>query len=100
MSLKKFECHITINHDRPSSEIKRIVESFEWKFSCIEGDADLGNAMFCYATRWYEDRIFAIAMTHMFKDKFVGEGLSVVRVKVEEVLHDSRIVNGQWKEIQ
>jgi hypothetical protein len=101
--MKKFECHITIV-DEPSiarTSVKKIVEELGgWKFSCIQGDPDLGAASFCYATRWFEDKQHAVTMTHMYKDQFVREGLSVVRVKVEEVVHDSRMVNGEWKEIR
>jgi len=98
----KFECHITIVDDRAMAlaTVKRIVEDQKWKFSCITGDPDLGNTTFCYATRWFDEEQHAVTMTHMFKDRFVKEGLSVVRLKVEKVVHDSRIVNGEWKEIR
>jgi hypothetical protein len=103
--MKKFECHITIvdslrlGDDHPSS-VKRIVEKRGWKFSCIQGDPDFGTGSFCYATRWFDEEEQPVTMVHIFKDQFIKEGLSVIRVKVERVVHDARLVNGEWKEMR
>jgi hypothetical protein len=96
-----FECHITITPGPLKLvDIQQIVQDQGWKFSCIQGDPDLGDSSFCYATRWFDDKQHAITTTHMFKDRFEKLNLTIVRVKVEQVVHDSRIVNGQWKEIR
>lgn len=100
MNKKNFECHITIVPDRLKTTIREIVEARGWKFSCIEGDPDLGNSTFCYATRWFDEADHAVTMVHMFKDQFIKEGLSVVRVKVEHIINDSRVVNGEWRRMQ
>jgi hypothetical protein len=98
--MKKFECHITVVPGIIKNDaIKEIVEARGWKFSCIEGDPDLGAATYCYATRWFEEEQHAITMTHMFKDQFISDGLFIIRAKVERVIQDCRLVAGVWKDV-
>lgn len=102
--MNQFECHITIAPSNADADnllvIKKIVEHRGWNFSMIQGDPDLGAGLRCYATRWFGDEDYAISVTHAIKDEFVKKNLSVIRVKVEKVVHDARIVNGEWKEIR
>jgi hypothetical protein len=79
--------------------IKRTIEERKWKFSQIAGDPDLGKATFCYGTRWFEDQDEAVNFTTTYKEIFEMMHLSVVRVKVEQVIHDERLINGKWKQL-
>lgn len=93
---EEFECHITIA--LPESEqihykveaMKLRVEAVKWSFSCIEGDPQLGQRTFCYATAYYADADTAIEMTNAVATVLSGKGLNVVRRKVEHVIYDSR----------
>ena len=93
-----FECHITIQPEDDASHIERIIESKGWSFSSIQNDPDLGKARFCYATRWFHTQDQAIGETIVMKDFLVSEQeLSVVRMKVEQVVFDARLVAGAWR---
>ena len=84
-----FECHITI--DAPSTtELRQLVEIYGWTFSCIAGDPVLGQKEFCYATNHFDDKQVAVDMALDRASYIRARGYAVVRVKVEEIVFDTR----------
>ena len=86
-----YECHITMMGDIKVA--KEICEDLKWKFSAIDGDANLGNGVKLYATRQLNSRLFVddvVSQLLKTADKFTKNGLNVIRRKVETVLYDDR----------
>jgi hypothetical protein len=93
-SMKEYyECHITMRGN--PKDIKPLVESFNWKFSAIDGDPVLGNGVLCYATRHYNARWqkqsiideMRIVAAQLSQKAPVEE---VLREKVELVVYDTK----------
>lgn len=90
MSKRYYECHITI--EGPPDDVRKRVEAFGWKFSCIDGDPVVGPGVKCYATMHYNERQrvqFCIDMTNMVAD-VLAHDFPVTRRKVEVVVYDTR----------
>ncbi len=91
-----FECHITIEIPADQQQhwiiegLKARVEAVGWSWSCIDGDPQLGERRRGYATHYYPDQDTAIEMTKAVGGVLAGKGMNVVRMKVEEVIYDSR----------
>lgn len=93
-----YECHITIDpytkiHVGRIDEIKKIVLRHKWKFNAINGDPELGNGLKCYATMHYSIRNTKEVILNKLlitRDKFLNEGLTIIRAKIEMVVYDSR----------
>jgi hypothetical protein len=97
---RNFECHITIvPFSKTLNEIEKAVKNKYWKFSRIEGDADLGDGAYCYATKWFETFEEARDETHKVSFDLICAGFGVIRKKIEHVVSDWRIVNGVFKEM-
>jgi hypothetical protein len=93
--MKDYECHVTIKlpKEQPTwfiAGIRERVEALQWSFSCIQGDPELGDSTFAYATNHYPDADIAIRMCDAVAKVLVGLGMEVVRRKVEHVIYDSR----------
>lgn len=87
-----YECHVTMVGK--SSELKPIVESTGWIFSCIENDICLGEGVKCYATMHYSHSKHTTAQVvenvHLVANNLKSIGVDVIREKVELVIYDSR----------
>lgn len=86
-----YEAHITMVGD--PKEIKPIVEAINWRFSCIDGDINLGEGVKCYATTQANIRVGddnMIKRLNDVADAFVAMHLNVLRRKVEVVIYDDR----------
>lgn len=91
-----FECHVTLLGD--PAVIRQEVERWKWKFSCIDGDATLGDGVKCYATMHYNARLdTALVRGNLFTIAQALEeaGLTVLRRKVELVIFDDRSTKTQ-----
>lgn len=87
--MSDFECHITI--DAPSTpELKQLVELYGWSFSCITGDPLLGPKNYCYATNHFHSKEDAVDLALDRASYIRARGYAVARVKVEEVVFDTR----------
>jgi len=88
-----FECHITL-HNRHADVGKQIAELFGWKTSAIDGDPLLGKEVFFYLTK-HDDDYKQIA-EDMYKcfGRLQDLQVEVVRLKIEEILFDSRNLRG------
>lgn len=88
-----YECHITMRGKR--EDISPVVESEEWKFSCIDGDPVLGKEIFCYATRHYSAVRVPLEEVVMHMNiaalVFHKVGIEIVRQKVELVVYDTKM---------
>ena len=101
-----YECHITIEpikerdwrrdtdhkFDQPITEIKAAVKAVKWKFSCIDGDPELGPGIKCYATMHYSFRKDEQWVKNRLKEisaKLEDLGLKIKRTKIEVVIYDS-----------
>src|SRR5262245_45564769 len=93
MTKEYYECHITLRGQ--PKHLKGLVESFNWKFSAIDGDPALGPGVLCYATRHFNGRwsresvvqeMNAVA-AQLAQKSLVEE---VVRQKVELVIYDTK----------
>ena len=87
-----YECHVTMLGK--SLELKPIVESTGWIFSCIENDICLGEGVKCYATMHYSHSKHTTAQVvenvHTVAQNLRSLGVDVIREKVELVIYDSR----------
>lgn len=74
--------------------IKELVESFDWKFSCIDGDPDLGNGVKCYGTIQRNivkyDLEEIIQIVKLTAKALRDTNIKVLREKVELILYDKR----------
>ena len=84
-----FECHITIDAPR-TTELRQLVELYGWSFSSINGDPLLGQKQYSYATNHFDDKQVAIDMALDRASYIRARGYAVVRVKVEEIVFDTR----------
>lgn len=85
-----YECHITMV-GKPE-EIKPIVESLGWKFSCIDGDIVLGDGVKCYATMHYTIRKSVEEVHHLLGMALLSInllGINTLRSKIEKVIYDN-----------
>lgn len=86
-----YEAHVTMLGD--PDELASIVEDIGWKFSAIDGDADLGDGVKCYATRQFNARkgeqntVAALLEAAIHLQNL---GATVLRRKVELVVFDDR----------
>lgn len=86
-----YECHVTLEGD--PEKIRPVVESARWKFSCIDGDINLGDGVKCYATRQFNRRLpqdDIQGVLFRMADILAEEGFKVLRRKVEMVIFDDR----------
>lgn len=87
-----WECHITLGLHPVSS--KDLVEALGWKFSCIDGDPQLGSGAREYATRNASSvSDFETVKTHMNYTADVLKrtgGFNVIRQKIELVMYDTK----------
>ncbi len=85
-----YEAHITMEGD--PQKLRPVVESVGWKFSCIEGDINLGDGVKCYATRQFNARVGDERIVQILNG--TADGLAsvakVLRRKVELVIYDDR----------
>lgn len=91
MTKTYFEAHVTMTGD--PAAIRPAVEDLGWKFSAIDGDANLGDGIKCYATRQMNERIGeqGALWELMFAADFLAkEGYTVIRRKIERVIFDDR----------
>jgi hypothetical protein len=79
------------------SKLRGKTEELGWAFSCITGDAQLGNETFCYATGHFNDTRKAIEDTKIMTEVFIMMGFEVLRRKVEHIIYDERFSLGEWK---
>jgi hypothetical protein len=91
-----FECHITIACNQTDMDRLRthVLRHAPWHFSAIDGDPELGQRVFCYATNHYQNQEEAIAgvlkFATMLKERW---RFRVVRRKVEQIVFDERFTN-------
>lgn len=86
-----YECHITMEGN--PEKIRPVVESRKWKFSCIDGDINLGDGIKCYATKQFNKKFDAKTIqSKLFDMAIVIEhfDIRVLRRKVEVVIFDDR----------
>lgn len=88
---KYFELHITMEGEK--EKVKHFVEGIGWKFSCIDGDPNLGDGVRCFATKqynrgWSEELI--LATLYQAARLLAAEGITITRRKVELVIYDDR----------
>lgn len=86
-----YECHVTMTGDRET--LKFETERLGWKFSAIDGDANLGDGVKLYATRQYnakrdQDEMVEVLLQAARYLKTCGA--TILRRKVEVVLFDDR----------
>jgi hypothetical protein len=96
-----YELHVTMQAKDGFSllltrdRIRTAVEECGWKFSAIDGDANLGDGVKFYATRqfsarrWTDENCVAALKETAFVLSHVP-GVNVVRRKVERVIYDDR----------
>jgi hypothetical protein len=85
-----YEAHVTFTGPRVFEDL---VKHHNWRYSAIDGDANLGDGVKQYATRQYNSRLEVGEIIHLLDEmaKILSDnGASVVRVKLEAVLYDSR----------
>lgn len=87
-----YECHITCKAENIAS-IRQHVLDGKWLFSKIDGDPDLGPGVKCYATKqlsivWHETAV--IEQLEQFAERLRSKGITVLREKVELIIHDKR----------
>ena len=87
-----YECHITLA--LTPKDMKQAVESFNgWTYSAINGDPDLGESLFCYATRRASaghDLMKVIEVMGRVANGLELCGGVVLRQKVELVMFDTK----------
>ncbi len=87
-----YECHITMIGD--PTLIEAATQQTLWKFSCIEGDPDLGDGVKCYATRQYNKKDTIVAISYRMEEtaKLIKKksNCRILRQKIEYVLYDVR----------
>lgn len=95
MRQEYYECHITLSTETNKSkdDLKCIVESIGWVFSCIDNDIVLGQGIKCYATKHFNKKFdIAYIMNEVVKaSKNISYlGGKVIREKIELVLYDTK----------
>lgn len=91
-----YECHVTLLG--LPEQIRPHVEALRWKFSAIDGDPVLGAGIKCYATRHFHVRHGQDEVLQWLLNAAAllrGQGLEVLRRKVELVVFDDRSVKTQ-----
>jgi len=92
MSGKRYyEAHVTMLG--VPDDIRPLVENLRWKFSCIDGDINLGDGVKCYATRQFKGTLTeqeVVGKLYYAVGYLEGYGLQVIRRKVEVVIFDDR----------
>lgn len=81
-----YECHITMEGRREF--LQPLVEATGWKFSAIDGDG-----VKCYATMRYNAKrteFEVVGLLHKTAGRLIADGATVLRRKVERVIHDDR----------
>lgn len=86
-----YEAHVTMEGD--PKLIRPLVEALSWKFSCIDGDINLGDGVKCYATRQFNATKNSpegmVAILNAVADT-LATNVKVLRRKVELVIYDDR----------
>lgn len=90
-----YECHITLSCEDYGHKgwTKAAIECLDWKFSCIDGDPDLGKGIKCYATIQYNRKKSIEEVTKLVSEaaKYLRDkGCRVLREKIELVIYDKR----------
>jgi hypothetical protein len=91
MTKTYYEAHVTMLGQ--PNDLAPIVRETGWRFSAIDGDANLGDGVKCYATRQFNSRIpqdEMVRILHATADDLVEKGAQVLRRKVEIVIYDDR----------
>lgn len=86
-----YEAHITMTGDRIALEAA--TKAVGWRFSAIDGDANLGDGVKLYATRQMNSRLGDdkdIEGLSLVADIMRAAGADVLREKVEVVIYDTR----------
>lgn len=87
-----YECHITMAGDR--DYIKKWTEHAKLKFSCIDGDINLGDGVKCYATIQFSKNRYlqqdVIKLVQVLVVYFEKLKIKVLRSKVELIIYDNR----------
>lgn len=86
---RKFESHITMPRDQ-SALATAHAELLGMTFSAIDGDPVMGKQAYCYLTAYSDDGNFLLAKTSDAARVLAEGGVEVLRVKVEEILFDSK----------
>jgi hypothetical protein len=88
---KYYEAHITMSGDS-ADYVETYVKNRKWKFSKIDGDANLGTGVKCYATKQYngnKDRDEILADLHLTAN-VLSQHCTILRRKIELVIYDDR----------
>lgn len=91
MKQSYYEAHVTMLGD--PAALRPLVEKIKWKFSCIDGDINLGDGVKCYATRQFNKRLGDHGATRELLAAalyLLRAGAVVLRRKVETVIYDDR----------
>lgn len=91
MSKTYYEAHVTMTGDK--NALKRATEDCGWRFSAIDGDANLGDGVKLYATTQMNSKIgdaAAIKKMSVMAETLRASGANVIREKVEVVIYDTR----------
>ena len=91
MGKSYYEAHVTMTGDR--STLKAATEGVGWRFSAIDGDANLGDGLKLYATRQMNSKIgddAAISILSEAANFLSSSGATILREKVEVVIYDTR----------
>ena len=86
-----WEAHVTMLGE--PAKIKPLVEECLWKFSCIDGDINLGDGVKCYATRQYRGDLskeHIAFLLQVMAEHLSLDGIKILRRKVERVVYDDR----------
>lgn len=91
MTKSYYEAHVTMTGDR--EKLRRSTREIGWKFSAIDGDANLGDGVKLYATIQMNTKVGsnrAIARLKTAAKFLEDEGAKILRRKIEIVIYDDR----------
>lgn len=88
--MSKFEAHLTADVKHADTVEAMVNLGSGYKFSRIDGDAQMGAKPFCYVTAYEPNADRLLERMKAFETILSAHGVDTLRIKIERIVYDTK----------